>query len=59
MSAKLRRAFYLVLTTLREIFDERAYDRYLVRTGFEQGRESYGMFIAEREAMAATKPRCC
>ena len=54
------RAFFkVVLAALREIFDENAYQRFLVRTGRESCAESYAAFMREREAHMAQKPRCC
>jgi hypothetical protein len=57
--SKLRHAFHLLRLTLREIFDERAYDRYLARTNAPRGRASYRAFTTERISLTARKPRCC
>jgi hypothetical protein len=51
--------FQTVRTTLREIFDENAYDRYLQRTREARSVESYREFMREREAGLAKCPRCC
>ena len=51
--------FKIVLATLREIFDENAYQRFLARTGRESCTETYAAFMREREAHMARKPRCC
>ena len=48
-----------VLATLREIFDESAYQRFLVRQGSEVSRESYAQFLSESETARLKKPRCC
>ena len=45
--------------TLREIFDESAYDRFLARTQTLRSVESYREFMRERETTAAKRPRCC
>ena len=55
----MRHMFALLRAVLREIFDENAYARYLVRTQMKAGRESYRAFEAERTNAAARKPRCC
>jgi hypothetical protein len=55
----MRQVLLLLRAALREIFDENAYARYLVRTQMEAGRESYRAFQAERDLAAARKPRCC
>jgi IS5 family transposase len=44
---------------LREIFDESAYDRFLLRTQCQHSVESYRVFMIERDAAAVTKQRCC
>lgn len=55
----LRSFFQIILATLREIFDENAYQRFLVRTGQAACVQSYRQFQQEREVGVATKPRCC
>ncbi|HWF03949.1 MAG TPA: hypothetical protein VHA06_09695 [Candidatus Angelobacter sp.] len=45
--------------TLREIFDESAYDRFLLRTNKTHSAASYHDFTRERDAAMAKKPRCC
>lgn len=61
--AKIRNCFalaYVVLrATLREIFDESAYDRFLARTRLERSAISYRAFMREREDAMAHKQRCC
>lgn len=49
----------LVWMMLREIFDERAYDRYLLRTDTSRGGESYRAFSSECSAQRAGSARCC
>ena len=44
---------------LREIFDESAYDRFLLRTRESRSVASYRSFISERDAAMMKKPRCC
>jgi Selenoprotein, putative len=55
----MRRVLQLVWATLREIFDENAYQRYLLRTESKQSCGSYRAFLSEREAAANRKFRCC
>ncbi|HEY6249814.1 MAG TPA: hypothetical protein VI685_07615 [Candidatus Angelobacter sp.] len=55
----LRSFFQVVLATLREIFDENAYQRFLLRTGKPVSTGSYREFQQEREAGMATRPKCC
>jgi hypothetical protein len=44
---------------LREIFDESAYDRFLLRTNAARSVASYREFTLERDAAMLKKPRCC
>ncbi|MBZ5508880.1 MAG: hypothetical protein LAO78_25755, partial [Acidobacteriia bacterium] len=59
ISRWLRNGWRLLRAVLREIFDESAYDRFLLRTQRQRSAESYRSFMVERDAAAATKPRCC
>jgi hypothetical protein len=58
-SNRLRHVLLIILATLREIFDESAYDRFLSRTRAPRSVESYREFLRERESIVARKPRCC
>ena len=51
--------FQVVMATLREIFDENAYQRFLLRTSSVPSVESYSKFVHERDATIAKRPRCC
>ena len=51
--------FRLFWATLREIFDEAAYERYLVRTGSVQSRKSFAEFVETTKAGRDRRPRCC
>ncbi len=52
-------AIRTLLAALREIFDESAYDRFLLRTHASRSRASYREFTRERDAAMLKKPRCC
>lgn len=57
---ELVRSFLRVLlATLREIFDENAYQRFLVRSGNVACVQSYREFQREREAGMTNRPKCC
>ena len=56
---KTKAFFSTVLAALREIFDESAYDRFLLRSNGIRNLTSYRDFMQEREAAMAKKPRCC
>jgi hypothetical protein len=59
MRARLKVLREIVLATLREVFDENAYARYLARTGAATSRASYAGFLAERRAADERRVRCC
>ncbi len=48
-----------IRAALREIFDESAYDRFLLRTNAARSVVSYRDYMRERDAAMAQKPRCC
>lgn len=54
----LKQAVQIFICTLREIFDEAAYTRFLERTQAHSSPEAYAAFWRERESKAP-KPRCC
>jgi hypothetical protein len=56
---KTRAFFSTVRGMLREIFDESAYDRFLLRTNASRTAASYRAFTRERDASMLKKPRCC
>ena len=55
----IRKIASTLLATLREIFDESAYERFLARQGVASSVSSYARFCQEREAAKARRPRCC
>lgn len=55
----MRRFVHLLLATLREIFDESAYQRFLAREGVAASRATYAEFLREVEISKARRPRCC
>jgi hypothetical protein len=59
MIRRLFRARELFIATVREIFDEAPYHRFLQRNGMQRSVESYRAFMREREAGMARKTRCC
>jgi len=52
-------AVSLLWATLREIFDESAYTRFLSREQMVASREAYAAFCREYDAAKARRPRCC
>jgi hypothetical protein len=54
----VKRTISILFSTLREIFDEAAYSRFLHRTNMASSPAAYAAFWRERESKAP-KPRCC
>jgi hypothetical protein len=57
--SRFLKAARIVLATLREIFDEAAYERFLRRTHVISSKSAYADFWRERESSQARPPRCC
>ncbi|HVZ59721.1 MAG TPA: hypothetical protein VG892_02945 [Terriglobales bacterium] len=55
----IREVFKLFLATLREIFDENAYQRFLIRHGAQASRASYREFLEESRVSRERRARCC
>ncbi len=49
----------LLLAIFREIFDESAYARFLIRRHMVSSGEAYTEFLREHELAKARQPRCC
>ncbi|HTC93873.1 MAG TPA: hypothetical protein VK699_10510 [Terriglobales bacterium] len=59
MRERIHNVWQLLVATLREIFDENAYSRFLAREGMASSRMAYAAFLREREAVVQRRPRCC
>jgi hypothetical protein len=55
----MKRLVGLLISTLREIFDESAYERFLLRHNLSRSRDTYAQFLREQELTKARRPRCC
>jgi hypothetical protein len=53
------KAARILLATLREVFDEAAYERFLRRTQMASSAKAYGAFQQEFEEVKARRPKCC
>jgi hypothetical protein len=49
----------ILIATLREIFDEAAYTRFLNRAGMASSSETYAAFRREFEEVKVRRPKCC
>jgi hypothetical protein len=56
---RLRQAMEILAETVREIFDESAYARFLGRQHLESSAEAYAAFRREHELVKSRRPRCC
>jgi hypothetical protein len=56
---KLVQGFKLLISALREIFDESAYERFLCRHNLTRCPATYAQFLGEQELIKARRPRCC
>ncbi len=53
------KALRILLATLREIFDEAAYERFLKRTQTAPSAGAYSAFRDEFEEAKTRRPKCC
>jgi hypothetical protein len=54
-----RDAARILVTALREIFDEAAYARFLSRTRMSSSTQAYAAFRQEFEEAKTRRPKCC
>jgi hypothetical protein len=55
----LSQAARILVATLREIFDEAAYERFLHRAKMDSSALAYAAFRAEFEEAKTRRPKCC
>jgi hypothetical protein len=55
----VRSALRILISALREIFDEAAYTRFLQRTNMASSPVAYAAFWRERESSVIRPTRCC
>jgi hypothetical protein len=56
---RLRKLTATLMATLREIFDESAYKRFLSRNQISSSSGAYAAFLREQEVTQARRPKCC
>jgi hypothetical protein len=59
LGGMIRKAGGVLMTILREIFDEAAYARFLSRTQTASSSQAYAAFTRERESIQNRRQRCC
>ena len=59
LRARLGQIVSLCLATLREIFDESAYARFLARRRTNSSAEAYAAFLREQSETRSGQHRCC
>jgi hypothetical protein len=52
-------AIRTLVATLREIFDESAYERFLARNNISSSPRAYAAFRQEFEETKMRRPKCC
>lgn len=57
--SRLVTAARILLATLREIFDEAAYERFLHRKQMVPSAASYAAFRREFDEAKTRRPKCC
>jgi hypothetical protein len=57
--SRVVKAGRILLATLREIFDEAAYSRFLRRMQTESSPAAYAAFWQERELSQERRHKCC
>ena len=57
--SRMTSAWRVLCETLREIFDESAYARFLARAGIQSSNEAYAAFRREFEEAKPRRPKCC
>lgn len=56
---RIRSAVRLLAMTLREIFDENSYARFLERSGMGNSCEAYAEFVKQESKRQERRARCC
>ena len=56
---RIVKASRILLATLREIFDEAAYARFLTRTQTPSSTKAYAAFRQEFDEARTRRPKCC
>ncbi|HWZ83239.1 MAG TPA: hypothetical protein VNW47_11465 [Terriglobales bacterium] len=51
--------FRIFVATLREIFDESAYERFLSRSQQASSQAAYQTFLRESQVSRERRPQCC
>ena len=58
-SGWLKQAGAILVTVIREVFDESAYQRFLSRAQMPSSPLAYAAFRRENEVLKTRRPRCC
>jgi hypothetical protein len=56
---RIASCWHIVVATLREIFDEAAYSRFLDRAGTASSSAAYAAFRREFDEVKVRRPKCC
>lgn len=55
----MRRLWRILRATLREIFEENAYERFLLQHQLANSREAYAHYLRETNGRRERRVRCC
>lgn len=56
---RISAALRIFVATLREVFDEAAYARFLQNANLSSSPSAYAAFLRERESTCARRIKCC
>jgi hypothetical protein len=56
---RVRQIAATIVATLREIFDESAYSRFLASHGLSSSPAAYAAFLREHENVKGRRAKCC
>lgn len=59
LTQRVSMVFRTLVETLREIFDENAYARFLAEHGMTSGKKAYAEYLRESNLTRERRPRCC
>ncbi len=55
----MRAVWRIITATIREIFEENAYERFLAQHGVANSREAYAHYLRETSDRRERRVRCC
>jgi hypothetical protein len=59
LACKFKHFYATLVSIVREIFDESAYERFLKREKLTYGDKTYAAFLREQGELKGRRPKCC